>query len=167
MPIIKLQTLIKANRNIVFDLSRSIDLQSKFVTGSNEKAVAGRTSGLISLGETVTYRGKHLGVWQNLTSKITDFDRPHFFADEMQKGAFKSLRHEHHFIATEEGTLMKDVFDFESPLGVLGKLANTLFLKSYMTSFLENRNEIIKEFAESERWQELLPKNNVEYKNLS
>ncbi len=165
MPIIKLETSIKANGNVVFDLSRSIDLQSKFVTGSNEKAVAGRTSGLIHLNETVTYRGKHLGVWQNLTSKVTEFERPHFFADEMQKGAFKSLRHEHHFIATDEGTLMKDVFDFESPLGVLGKLANGLFLKTYMMNFLKNRNKIIKEFAESGNWKELLPENNLDYKD--
>ncbi|MDT0690931.1 SRPBCC family protein [Salegentibacter sp. F188] len=165
MPVIKLQTFIKANRNIVFDLSRSIDLQSKFVTGSNEKAVAGRTSGLINLDETVTYRGKHLGVMQSLTSRVTDFHRPHFFADEMQKGAFKSLRHEHHFTATEEGTIMKDVFEFQSPLGILGKLANTLFLKSYMTNFLKNRNKIIKDFAESEKWKELLPENNMEYNN--
>lgn len=155
MPIIKLQTSIKANRYIVFDLSRSIDLQSKFVTDSSEKAVAGRTSGLINLGETVTYRGKHLGVKQNLTSKITEFDRPHLFVDEMQKGAFKSLRHEHHFIETEEGTMMKDIFIFESPLGILGKLANTLFLKSYMTNFLKNRNKVIKEFAESGRWKDI------------
>lgn len=165
MAVITLQTPIKANRNIVFDLSRSIDLQSNFVTDSSEKAVAGRTSGLIKLGETVTYRGKHLGVKQNLTSKITDFDRPHFFADEMEKGAFKSLRHEHHFIATEEGTMMTDVFNFESPMGILGKLANTLFLKSYMTNFLKNRNKVIKEFAESGRWKELLPENDELYKN--
>ena len=165
MPIIKLQTQINANSYIVFDLSRNIKLQSKFVTGSNEKAVAGRTSGLISLDETVTYRGKHLGVWQNLTSRVTDLDRPHFFADEMEKSAFKSLRHEHHFIATEEGTMMKDVFNFQSPLGVLGKLANTLFLQSYMTNFLKNRNKTIKEFAENGRWKELLPGNNMEYNN--
>jgi ligand-binding SRPBCC domain-containing protein len=156
MPVIKLDTFIKANRYIVFDLSRSIDLQSKYVTSSNEKAVAGRTSGLIGPDETVTWRGKHLGVWQQLTSRITEFDRPHLFVDEMQKGAFKSLRHEHHFIATEGGTLMKDVFVFQAPLGILGKLANKLFLKSYMTNFLKNRNRTIKDFAESERWKEVL-----------
>lgn len=159
MPVITLETPIKANPFLVFDLSRSIDLQSKYVTGSDEKAVAGRTCGLINLGETVTYSGKHLGVRQQLTSKLTEFDRPHFFADEMQKGAFKSLRHEHHFNATEEGTLMRDVFDFESPLGILGKFANTLFLKSYMTNFLKNRNKVIKEFAETGRWREVLPEN--------
>ena len=163
MAIIRLETLIKANKFIVFDLSRSIDLQSEFVTGSSEKAVAGRTSGLIGLGETVTYRGRHLGVKQYLTSKVTDLGRPHFFADEMQKGAFKSFRHEHHFIATEEGTLMKDFFDFQSPLGILGKLANILFLKAYMTRFLKNRNKVIKEFAETGRWKELLSENEEEY----
>jgi|SRR5690606_711807 len=163
MPIIKLQTYIKANRNIVFDLSRSIDLQSEYVTDSNEKAVAGRTSGLIELGETVTYRGRHLGVRQHLTSRVTELDRPQFFVDEMEKGAFKSLRHEHHFVATGEGTIMKDSFDFESPLGILGKLANTLVLKSYMTNFLKNRNKVIKEFAESGRWKEVLPENEALY----
>ncbi len=163
MPVINLETSIMANRYIVFDLARSIDLQSKYVTSSNEKAVAGRTGGLISLGESVTYRGKHLGVWQHLTSKITEFDRPHLFVDEMQKGAFKSMRHEHHFVATKEGTLMKDVFIFEAPLGFLGDLASRLFLKSYMTSFLENRNKIIKDFAESGRWKEVLPEDEELY----
>lgn len=163
MPVIKLETLIKANIHIVFDLSRSIDLQSKFVTASSEKAVAGRITGLIGPGETVTYRGKHLGVTQNLTSKITDFDSPHFFADEMQKGAFKRMRHEHHFLTTEDGTIMKDIFNFQSPLGILGRLANTLFLKTYMTNFLQNRNKVIKEFAESERWKEVLPGNDGKY----
>ncbi len=157
MPVIKLETLINASNKIVFDLSRSIDFQSNFV-GSNEKAIAGRTTGLIELNETVTWRGKHVGVMQELTSKITDYDRPYFFADEMQKGAFKSLRHEHYFIAKEGGTLMKDVFIFTSPFGLLGKLANTLFLTSYMTGFLKRRNNRIKEYAENGKWRNILPK---------
>ncbi|UJH90595.1 hypothetical protein LZ575_17685 [Antarcticibacterium sp. 1MA-6-2] len=78
-----------AKQQIVFDLARNIDFQSRMVMTSNEKAVGGRTSGLIGPGETVTWYGKHLGVWQHLTTKITDFDEPHFFADEMVK---KGLR---------------------------------------------------------------------------
>lgn len=156
MPVIRLDTHIKADIQIVFDLARSIDFQSKAVTSSNEKAVAGRTSGLIKFNETVTYRGKHLGVTQQLTSRVTEFDPPHFFVDEMEKGAFKSLRHEHYFSATEEGTLMKDVFKFEAPLGPLGWLANKLFLKAYMTAFLKGRNRTLKEYAESGKWREVL-----------
>lgn len=165
MPTIFLETRIRAHKQIVFDLSRSVDLQSKSVEFSNETAVAGRTSGLIGLYETVTWHGKHLGVWQYLTSKITDFDPPHFFADEMQKGVFKSIRHEHHFKKVEDGTLMKDIFIFQAPLGFLGKIANTLFLKTYLTNFLKQRNTIIKKYAESGRWREVLPENEHLYGN--
>lgn len=163
MPIIKLETPIKANNYIVFDLSRSIDFQSEINRSSDERAVAGKTSGLISLDESVTWRGKHFGIQQELTSKVVEFDRPHFFADEMIKGAMKSFRHEHHFIETEEGTLMKDVFKFQAPLGILGKLANKLFLEAYMIKFLKGRNKILKEYAESEKWREVLPVNDEVY----
>jgi ligand-binding SRPBCC domain-containing protein len=100
------------------------------------------------LGETVTWRAKHFGIWQNLTSKITDYNYPTFFADEMVSGAFKSFRHEHHFSVIEPGTLMKDLFVFESHLGVLGEMANWLFLKKYMTNLLIDRNRVIKRAAE-------------------
>ena len=123
---------------------------------TNEEAIAGKTSGLISLHETVTWRAKHFGVWQKLTSQITGFKSPDYFADEMVEGAFKRFKHEHFF--QEEGglTVMKDVFDYNAPLGILGKLADVLFLKKYMTKLLEQRNKIIKEFAETNRWKEIL-----------
>jgi hypothetical protein len=153
MPVIKLETYIKAKQQIVFDLSRSIDFQSRAVKSSNERAVAGRTSGLIGLNETVTWYGRHLVVWQHLTTKITEIDIPHFFADEMVKGAFKSMRHEHYFSPKEDGTLMKDVFRFEAPLGNLGWIASKIFLIRYMTNFLKGRNRTLKEYAESGKWQ--------------
>ncbi len=156
MPVIKLETNIKATKEIVFDLSRSIDFQSEINRSSDERAVAGRTSGLIGLNETVTWRGKHLGVMQTLTTRITEFERPYFFADEMVEGAFKSFRHEHYFSTWEEGTNMKDVFKFQAPLGILGKLANKLFLKAYMTNFLKGRNRVLKEYAESGKWREVV-----------
>ncbi|WP_324720980.1 SRPBCC family protein [Salinimicrobium sp. HB62] len=156
MSVIRLETRIKAKQQIVFDLSRSIDFQSEVNRSSDERAVAGRTTGLIGPGETVTWRGRHLGIVQSLSTKVTEFDPPHFFADEMQKGAFKSFRHEHYFISTGEGTLMRDVFSFRTPLGVLGRLVNFLFLKAYMTNFLKNRNRILKEYAESGKWKEIL-----------
>ncbi|WP_029038768.1 SRPBCC family protein [Salinimicrobium xinjiangense] len=159
MPVIRLETHIKADIKIVFDLARSIDFQSEAVTSSNEKAVAGRTSGLIGLNETVTYRGKHLGVVQSLTTRVTEFDPPNFFADEMVKGAFKSMRHEHYFSTSGEETIMKDVFNFEAPLGPLGWLANKLFLEAYMTNFLKGRNKTLKEYAESGKWRKVVPYN--------
>ncbi len=156
MPVIRLETHIKAEQKIVFDLSRSIDFQSEINRSSDERAVAGRTSGLIGLNETVTWKGKHLGVVQSLTTRVTEFDRPNFFADEMVKGAFKSFRHEHYFSTSNGGTIMKDVFKFQAPLGILGELANKLFLRSYMTRFLKGRNKVLKDYAESGKWREVL-----------
>lgn len=156
MPIIKLQTFIHADISIVFDLARSIDLHLLSTKETNERAIAGKTSGLIELGESVTWRAKHFGVYQELSSKITAFNPPYFFEDTMVKGAFKSFTHQHIFERTEAKTLMKDVFEFEAPLGILGTWANKLFLVRYLTQLLEKRNAVIKEAAESEQWKEIL-----------
>jgi ligand-binding SRPBCC domain-containing protein len=156
MPRIELRTEIKASKEIVFDLSRSIDLH-KISTGyTNETAIAGKTSGLIGMDESVTWRAKHFGIYQHLTSKITEYNRPKYFADEMVKGAFAEFKHEHHFSESNGGTLMTDFFDYKSPFGILGKLADKLFLKKYMTELLTERNRIVKEFAESDKWKEVI-----------
>lgn len=156
MPRIELQTEIKADKQIVFDLSRSIDLHKISTQHTNEKAISGKTSGLIELNESVTWRAKHFGIYQQLTSKITEFEKPNYFVDEMISGAFKRFKHEHHFKDLNNGTVMIDIFDYTSPLGFLGKIADKLFLAKYMTNFLIQRNQIIKEFAESDRWREAL-----------
>ncbi|MDF0718347.1 SRPBCC family protein [Muricauda sp. 334s03] len=156
MPRIELKTEIEARKEIVFDLSRSIDLHKISIEHTNEEAIGGKTSGLIGTGEWVTWRAKHFGVYQKLTSKITDFYRPDFFADEMVNGAFKSFRHEHHFKESNGGTLITDYFDYKSPFGLLGNLADNIFLKNYMKVLLEKRNRTIKEFAESKRWKEVI-----------
>lgn len=93
MPRIELQTKIKADRNIVFDLSRSIDLHKISTEQTNEQAISGKTSGLIGMGESITWRAKHFGIYQNLTSKITKYNRPIVFVDEMVKGIFKEFKH--------------------------------------------------------------------------
>jgi len=157
MPKIELETVIYTDDiKLVFDLSRSIDLHKISTARTNEKAIAGKMSGLISKGETVTWRAKHLGFYQELTSIVTDCNSPIFFADEMVKGAFKSFRHEHFFSKQNNTILLKDTFDYTSPYGVLGKLVDFLFLEKYMTRFLLERNKTIKEYAESEKWKEVL-----------
>ncbi|GEN66427.1 SRPBCC family protein [Chryseobacterium rhizosphaerae] len=145
---IYLETLIDADIHHVFDLARDIDLHQKSTSRSNEKAIAGRTSGLIEKNETVTWRAKHLGVYQTLTTKIISMEKPHQFTDIMLKGAFKSMRHQHMFRDVEGKTLMTDRFEFESPFGIIGKLLNRIYLTHYLKTFLLERNELIKTIAE-------------------
>lgn len=156
MPIIKIETEINSEIKVCFDLSRSIDLHKISTEQTNEQAIAGKTSGLIDLNESVTWKAKHFGIYQKLTSKITEFEKPNYFVDEMVSGIFKKFKHEHLFSNLNDRTLMTDLFDYESPLGVLGKLADKLFIKKYMTKLLEERNRVIKEYAESNQWKKIL-----------
>nr|WP_133943962.1 SRPBCC family protein [Epilithonimonas xixisoli] len=146
---IYLETLIDANIQTVFDLSRNIDFHQKSTSKTNEKAIAGKTSGLIELGETVTWRAKHLGFYQTLTTKIIEMESPKMFTDVMIQGAFKSMKHQHIFKEKEGKTLMIDIFEFESPLGIIGKIVNQIFLKNYLKKFILERKRMIKEIAES------------------
>ncbi|WP_419870454.1 SRPBCC family protein [Chryseobacterium sp. CT-SW4] len=148
MPRIYLETIIKADINTVFDLARDIDLHQQSTSKTKEKAIAGRTSGLIENNETVTWRARHLGVYQTHTSKIINMRKPEEFTDIMLKGTFKSLHHRHIFKEEAGHTLMIDVFDFESPFGIIGKLVNHIFLTRYLTRFLSERNKSIKNTAE-------------------
>lgn len=132
-----------------FDMARNIDIHTQTVwKQTKEKAVAGVTSGTVKGGELVTFEATHFGVRQRLTSKITEYDAPYLFVDEMQKGAFKSLRHVHEFQVSDKGTIMTDTLYFEAPLGVLGCIAERLVLKFYMKKFLEHRNQQLKIIAE-------------------
>ncbi len=156
MPSIELATFIAAPVERVFDLARSIDLHTDSTAGTGERAVAGVTSGLIGPGEEVTWRARHLGVWQSLTVRITAYERPSHFADTMLRGAFRRMEHHHRFEPSVGGTTMRDTFRYESPLGVLGRLADLLFLARYMRSFLVERNRVIKAAAESDAWRRYL-----------
>ena len=159
MPKIEIETVINSEDiALVFDLIRSIDLHLVSTEKTNEKVIAGKTSGLISLGETVTWRAKHLGFYQELTSIITDSERPTFFADEMVKGAFKSFRHEHYLKEENKTVIIKDIFEYESPYGIVGRLIDALFLKNYMRRFLEERNKTIKDYAETPKGYQIINK---------
>ena len=158
MPTIHLTTFIAAPVERVFDLSRSIDVHKKSLAHTNEQAVAGTTSGLIQQDETVTWKAKHLGKVRVMKVKISSMTAPQSFTDELVNGDFKEMKHEHHFKPIKNGTLMIDLFSFESPYGSLGKMANYIFLKRYLRKLLERRNRAIKEYAETDKWKFLLNK---------
>ena len=150
MPLIIIKTFIRSDLQTCFDLARNIDFHQQSMEHSNERAIAGKTKGLIELGESVTWEAKHFGIKQKLTSKITKMEKPHYFVDEMISGAFKSFKHEHIFKEQKDQIVMIDRFHFESPYGVIGQLVNVLFLKSYMTRLLTKRNSLLKLEAEKD-----------------
>jgi ligand-binding SRPBCC domain-containing protein len=156
MPVIELKTIINAPIERCFLLATSIDLHMATASETNEVAVAGVTTGCIKLNETVTWRARHLGFTQHLTSKITEYAYPTLFVDEMQKGIFKKLHHTHFFTQENNTTIMQDIFVFEAPMGFLGRLAEIIFLTRYLKRFLIQRNAVVKEAAETDKWQKYL-----------
>ncbi|TCD01659.1 SRPBCC family protein [Pedobacter psychroterrae] len=149
MPKFVLKTKIYATPDVCFNLARSIDLHLDTMKHTGERAIAGVTTGLIGLNETVTWKAKHFGVMMKLTSKITACEIPVLFTDEMVTGPFKMMIHQHVFEQKAGYTLMTDEFTYESPLGILGKLADALFLRKYMQELIEHRNQVIKQKAEA------------------
>ena len=149
MTTINLITKINAPKQIVFDLARNIDIHQISASQTNEKAIAGTTSGLINLNETVTWRGKHFGFYLTHKSRITKMDLYDYFVDEMEKGKFKSFKHEHSFIEKYGKTVMIDNLVYKTPFGIFGKLFDKFLLKNYLTNFITKRNTILKSLAEN------------------
>lgn len=151
MPVIRSELMVEAPQQVCFDAARSIDLHMESTAKTGEKAIGGVMSGLIELGEYVTWEAVHFGIKQRLTAKITEMEQPRYFVDEMVSGAFKCFRHEHEFIPVgKDRTRMLDTFDYTSPLGLLGRIVDRLVLEAYMTRFLLERNLYLKQVAEKQ-----------------
>jgi ligand-binding SRPBCC domain-containing protein len=152
MQVIQIETKIAAPVERCFLLSLSMDLHVESTAQTNERAIAGVTHGLIGANETVTWQGRHFGFMLTHETLISKYDRPRHFQDIMLRGMFKSFEHDHYFDALRDGTtLMRDELRFAAPLGPLGSIAEKLILTSYLSRFLKQRNELIKQVAEGPR----------------
>lgn len=149
MTTISLITKINAPIKAVFDLNRNIDVHKLSTANSKETAIDGVTSGLINLNETVTWRGKHFGIYQTHKSLISAMEFPNYFVDEMVEGRFKSFRHEHTFVEKNGKTVLIDTIQYETPFGIFGSIFDKLVLKDYLTNFIQERNQFIKNLAEN------------------
>lgn len=148
MPTILYEIFIEAPIDLCFDLSRDVDIHTQTTGKTKEKAVGGKVSGLLDIGDCVTWEATHFGIRQRLTAKIIEMDKPYIFRDIMVRGAFHSFTHTHHFVKQDNGTLVRDEFVYRSPFGVLGRLADILFLEKYMTNFIKQRSQELKKIAE-------------------
>jgi ligand-binding SRPBCC domain-containing protein len=158
MSTIHLTTFIAAPVNVVFDLSRNVELHRESMKQHKEIAVAGTRFGLIEEEDTVTWKAHHLFRNRLLRVKITEMKKHSHFTDEQLQGDFKTMKHEHHFKPCENGTILIDLFHYEIPYGFFGRLFNSMYLYKYMTNLLLQRNRTIKDFAESGKWKRLLLK---------
>ena len=144
---LRIVTDIAAPVERCFALSRSIDLHLESMVASKERVVGGVTSGLIGAGQEVSWQARHFGIQWHMTSRITAFEPPHRFVDEMVRGPFAVFRHEHRFEAHGGGTRMTDVVDVRLGWGPIGPVAD-LAAAAYLRRLLTIRNGVIRRKAE-------------------
>jgi len=149
MTTLEFTTMIKAEVKDVFDISRNIDFHIISASQTKEQAIDGKTSGLITLGEQVTFRGRHFDLYLTHTSKITEYDFPNYFQDTMIAGYFKSFAHQHFFYPITTGTKMVDIITYKLPFGTSGKVFNVIFFKNYLKKFIIQRNHCIQQNSEN------------------
>ena len=149
MAMIHVETTITAPIERCFDLARDIDFHVKSVASTNERAIAGRVTGLIGIDESVTWEARHLGATRQFTARVTRYDYPVHFRDEMTQGAFQSFVHDHQFEAQDNVTIMIDIINFQSPWGPVGWLVDQCFMRGYLCRLLKSRCLAIKAEAES------------------
>jgi ligand-binding SRPBCC domain-containing protein len=146
---VHLQTVIAAPIGDCFGLSLSVDAHAASMRASGEQAIGGVTSGIMKLGDSVTWRARHFGLVFRMTSAITEYQPPERFVDEQQNGPFRRWWHEHTFTTLANGqTQMIDVVQFQSPFGLLGYIADRVVLSRYMPHLLRQRNAWLKSTLE-------------------
>ena len=133
-----LATETSSSAQALFDLSLDINAHVSSMSQTAERAVAGVMTGQIGLGETVTWRARHFGVWWTMTSQITALDRPTRFIDQQVRGPFKTFIHEHRFEQLTTGSRMTDTITVASP--IFGSLAERLVLVPYLRRLIARRN---------------------------
>lgn len=148
MTTLVVETRIAAPIEICFDLARDVDAHVATSASTGERAVGGKTSGLLELGDVVTFEAVHLGFRQRLTSRIVEFDRPRRFVDEMVEGAFRAFRHVHEFSVEGGVVVLRDTLTWRSPLGPLGVVADRLFVASHLRDYMVRKQAELKALAE-------------------
>ena len=151
MTTIKITTHYFAPIETVFNTNRDIDIHQQSASKTKEIAIAGITSGLINKNETVTWKGKHFGVFITHQSIISEMISPTYFVDEQLKGQFKKFKYQHFFEQKENYVEVKDLLEYQTPFGIFGQLFDTLFLKKHLTNFIIHRNAILKDLAEKQQ----------------
>lgn len=127
----------------LFDRAHSVEMHLESMSGSDEQVVDPVDGDLLGLGQTVTWRARHFGVWWTMSSRITEMDAPASFTDEQVKGPFKTFRHVHTFERSGELTVMTDRIKLTAPFGLIGSATERLLLGPYLRRMIERRGVVL------------------------
>jgi ligand-binding SRPBCC domain-containing protein len=91
-------------------------------------------------GQIIEYTVKPvLGIPMYWMTEITHVEDKKFFVDEQRFGPYSMWHHQHHFREIPGGVEMTDIVHYKNPLGLIGRLANTLFVKKQLNTIFNFR----------------------------
>ena len=97
-------------------------------------------------GLMIAYKVKPLlGIPLNWVTEIKYVHEEQFFVDEQRTGPYKMWHHEHHFKAVYGGVEMTDIVSYELPLGILGRIAHPILVKSKLEEIFNYRFQKVEE----------------------
>ena len=82
-------------------------------------------------------------------TEITQVEEKKFFIDEQRVGPYQMWHHQHFFEKQYNGVLMKDIVTYKAPFGILGVLANSLFIKNKLDSIFRYRHQSLNKIFNS------------------
>jgi len=78
-------------------------------------------------------------------TEITHVEELEYFIDVQRKGPYALWHHQHHFKEIEGGVEMTDIIHYKNPLGFIGEIANSLFVKKELKKIFEYRFDKVQE----------------------
>ena len=86
-----------------------------------------------------------LGIPVYWMTEITHVQNMQYFIDEQRIGPYWFWHHQHHFKKIEGGVEMTDIVHYRNPLGFLGNIANSLFVKKQLETIFTYRFSRVEE----------------------
>ena len=100
-------------------------------------------------GQIIRYKVKILGVLSvHWVTEITHVNEPNYFVDEQRFGPYALWHHQHHFRKVENGVEMTDEVNYAIPMGVLGRIANWLFVERQVNAIFDHRYKVLEQYFE-------------------
>lgn len=86
-----------------------------------------------------------LGIPLEWVTEITHVEDRHFFVDEQRFGPYAFWHHQHIFREVDGGVEMRDIVHYKVPLGILGDIANALFVKHELKRIFDHRYQVLEQ----------------------
>jgi ligand-binding SRPBCC domain-containing protein len=100
-------------------------------------------------GTVLDYTIRLLGLPVRWTTLISSYDPPHSFTDVAIRGPYRFWHHTHRFEPTDRGTLMTDEVRYAMPVGPIGRLVHTLWVRRKLKYIFDYRARKISELLEN------------------